>query len=133
MRPIPYLKGLDILRFFAAALVILAHAHYHLAQLGIAWHDDQIIMHLGGVAVAFFFTLSGFLISDGVQAFGPNQLKSVSDDELIREFPVVGARGTDEQVELLTKEILTRQNTWSQEIKSGLIIKLSNKKHIQRT
>jgi len=63
MRPIPYLKGLDILRFLAATLVILAHAHYHLAQLGIAWHDHQIIMYLGGVSVAFFFTLSGFLIS----------------------------------------------------------------------
>jgi len=68
MRPIPYLKGLDILRFLAAALVLLGHAHYHLAQLGIAWHDDRPVMYVGGIAVAFFFTLSGFLISSlGIQ------------------------------------------------------------------
>ncbi|OXA63695.1 hypothetical protein Fcan01_02159 [Folsomia candida] len=43
---------------------------------------------------------------------------------------------TDEQVESfleLTKEILVKQNIWSQEIKSGLIIKLSKKRNIQMT
>ena len=63
MRPIPYLKGLDILRFLAAALVVLAHAHYHLSQLGIPWHDKWHIMYQGQPAVAFFFTLSGVLLT----------------------------------------------------------------------
>jgi len=63
MRHIPYLKGLDVLRFFAAALVVLTHAHYHLSQLHIPWHDTGTIMHLGQPAVAFFFTLSGVLLT----------------------------------------------------------------------
>jgi peptidoglycan/LPS O-acetylase OafA/YrhL len=63
-----YFKGLDIARFIAAAAVLLAHAHFQLSQLDIAWHDSWMIMYLGAVAVSFFFTLSGFLLAGlGIQ------------------------------------------------------------------
>src|SRR5882757_515851 len=63
MRTLHYLKGLDILRFLAATLVITAHSRYHLNQLGISWHDNWKIMHQGQMSVFFFFTLSGFLLT----------------------------------------------------------------------
>ncbi|MBS1563823.1 MAG: acyltransferase [Bacteroidetes bacterium] len=63
MRPLPYLKGLDILRFLAASLVVLAHTHYHLTQLQIPWYDHSPLLRLGQPAVVFFFTLSGVLLT----------------------------------------------------------------------
>jgi peptidoglycan/LPS O-acetylase OafA/YrhL len=63
MRTLHYFKGLDILRFLAAALVILAHSHYHLKESGISWHNNWTIMYQGRTAVLFFFTLSGFLLT----------------------------------------------------------------------
>ncbi|HEY4148513.1 MAG TPA: acyltransferase [Chitinophagaceae bacterium] len=73
MRPIPYFKGLDVARFFAATLVVLAHAHFQLMQLHITWHDNLAIMRQGGIAVVFFFTLSGFLLTClGIQEYTRN-------------------------------------------------------------
>jgi peptidoglycan/LPS O-acetylase OafA/YrhL len=73
MRTLHYFKGLDILRFLAAALVILAHSHYHLNELGISWHNNWKIMYQGRTAVLFFFTLSGFLLTSlAIQEQGRN-------------------------------------------------------------
>lgn len=62
-RQVGYFPGLDGLRAVAAALVLVHHAEdirrkYHLPHL-----DDWSITNLGGLAVSFFFVLSGFLIT----------------------------------------------------------------------
>jgi peptidoglycan/LPS O-acetylase OafA/YrhL len=57
-----YFSGFDPLRFFAAALVVLSHATITSTNLtGMAF--DLPVFHKGGLAVEFFFTLSGFLIT----------------------------------------------------------------------
>jgi peptidoglycan/LPS O-acetylase OafA/YrhL len=62
MQP-PYFKGLDVLRFVAAAIVVLSHVHYHLNELHVPWHDNASIMYAGRQSVWFFFVLSGFLLT----------------------------------------------------------------------
>lgn len=57
-----YLKGLNPLRFFAALLVLAAHAQQNLSSLGIP-HIRWGIFYLGADAVHFFFALSGFLLT----------------------------------------------------------------------
>lgn len=60
---IKYFKGLNALRFFAAYLVVLQHAEQ------IRWKNELFSLKAfsffsnGGIAVNFFFVLSGFLIS----------------------------------------------------------------------
>ena len=62
-KEIRYFKGLNALRFFAAYFVVLHHAEQ------IRWKNDLFnlkefsIFNNGGIAVTFFFVLSGFLIS----------------------------------------------------------------------
>lgn len=57
-----YFSGFDPLRFFAAALVVLSHAT--LTSSGLTNTEfDLPLFHKGGLAVEFFFTLSGFLIT----------------------------------------------------------------------
>ncbi len=58
----PYLKGLNALRFFAALLVLVGHAHNDLASLGVN-NTNWFCLHRGVDAVQFFFTLSGFLLT----------------------------------------------------------------------
>ncbi len=57
-----YLEGLDTLRFIAAALVLIAHARYHLNVMDISYLQNACIFAQSGKAVNFFFTLSGFLL-----------------------------------------------------------------------
>lgn len=57
-----YFSGFDSLRFVAAALVVLSHAAITVNNLG-AGLPEWPILHKGGIAVEFFFTLSGFLIT----------------------------------------------------------------------
>ena len=57
-----YLKGLNSLRFFAAFLVLVAHAQQNLTMLAIP-HATWGIFFLGADAVHFFFVLSGFLLT----------------------------------------------------------------------
>lgn len=65
----PYLKGLHTLRFFAALLVILSHlpnAWVHMGYCDTMYDFDKYLgnwLHRGADAVAFFFTLSGFIIT----------------------------------------------------------------------
>ena len=58
----PYLKGLNSLRFFAALLVLLCHAQMNLGALNIK-HAEWPILYLGTDSVHFFFVLSGFLLT----------------------------------------------------------------------
>jgi len=58
----PYLKGLNALRFFAALLVLVGHARNDLASLGVN-NTNWFCLHRGVDAVQFFFTLSGFLLT----------------------------------------------------------------------
>ena len=60
---IKYLEGLNTLRFSAAFLVILYHAHGSLIKLGLMQDTSVPILDKGVDAVDFFFTLSGFLIT----------------------------------------------------------------------
>jgi peptidoglycan/LPS O-acetylase OafA/YrhL len=58
-----YLEGLNTLRFFAAFLVIIYHAHKSLIKLRFMPDISVPILDKGTDAVDFFFTLSGFLIT----------------------------------------------------------------------
>jgi peptidoglycan/LPS O-acetylase OafA/YrhL len=58
-----YLRGLHTLRFFAALLVLLQHCRLNLLHYNIKWLDGAPFLRKGGIAVEFFFTLSGFLLT----------------------------------------------------------------------
>lgn len=58
-----YFSGLNGLRFFAAFLVIITHSESIRAKLGFFNISQWSISRNGGLAVQFFFVLSGFLIS----------------------------------------------------------------------
>jgi peptidoglycan/LPS O-acetylase OafA/YrhL len=58
-----YLKGLNSLRFFAAAFVIISHGQQSVSKLGFARFSDMTLFNRGGDAVEFFYVLSGFLIT----------------------------------------------------------------------
>lgn len=58
-----YFSGLNGLRFFAAFLVIITHSESIRAKLGFFHISQWSISRNGGLAVQFFFVLSGFLIS----------------------------------------------------------------------
>jgi peptidoglycan/LPS O-acetylase OafA/YrhL len=58
-----YFEGLNALRFFAAALVVLFHVHINQAKFDLPMLPDLAILFKGREAVLFFFTLSGFLIT----------------------------------------------------------------------
>ena len=60
---IKYFKGLDSLRFFAAYLVVLHHAEQIRMKYGLFNLKEYSLFNNGGIAVTFFFVLSGFLIS----------------------------------------------------------------------
>ncbi len=62
-RTISYFLGLDALRFFAAYLVVLHHAEQIRRKAGLAHLKDYSLFNNGGLAVSFFFVLSGFLIT----------------------------------------------------------------------
>jgi peptidoglycan/LPS O-acetylase OafA/YrhL len=55
--------GLNSLRFGAALVVLLGHAHANLEQAGILKVSDWIFFERRHDAVNFFFTLSGFLLT----------------------------------------------------------------------
>ena len=58
-----YFNGLNALRFFAAYLVVLHHGEQIRMKYEMFHLKDWSIFNNGGVAVTFFFSLSGFLIS----------------------------------------------------------------------
>ncbi len=60
---IQYFKGLNALRFFAASLVVLHHAEQIRYKNGLFNLKEYSLFNNGGIAVTFFFVLSGFLIS----------------------------------------------------------------------
>jgi len=62
-RSIKHFKGLDSLRFFAAYLVVLHHAEQIRMTYGLFNLKQYSLFNNGGLAVTFFFVLSGFLIS----------------------------------------------------------------------
>ena len=59
----PYLKGLNSLRFLAAAFVIISHGQQSITKLGFDKFSDLSLFNRGGDAVEFFYVLSGFLIT----------------------------------------------------------------------
>tara|TARA_B100001142_G_scaffold301946_1_gene328062 strand:- start:28268 stop:29407 length:1140 start_codon:yes stop_codon:yes gene_type:complete len=62
-REIKYFKGLNSLRFFAAYLVVIHHAEQIRMKYGLFHLKEYSLFNNGGIAVTFFFVLSGFLIS----------------------------------------------------------------------
>lgn len=58
-----YFNGLNALRFFAAYLVVLHHAEQIRMKYDLFHLKDFSLFNNGSVAVTFFFSLSGFLIS----------------------------------------------------------------------
>jgi peptidoglycan/LPS O-acetylase OafA/YrhL len=62
-KEIKYFNGLNALRFFAAYLVVLHHAEQIRMKNQIFNLKDFSLFNNGGIAVTFFFVLSGFLIS----------------------------------------------------------------------
>ena len=62
-KQIKYFKGLNALRFFAAYLVVLHHAEQIRLKNDIFNLKSFSLFNNGGLAVTFFFVLSGFLIS----------------------------------------------------------------------
>lgn len=62
-KEIKYFNGLNALRFFAAYLVVIHHAEQIRLKNEIFNLKDLSLFNNGGVAVSFFFVLSGFLIS----------------------------------------------------------------------
>ena len=58
-----YFNGLNALRFFAAYLVVLHHAEQIRMKYELFHLKDFSLFNNGSVAVTFFFSLSGFLIS----------------------------------------------------------------------
>ncbi len=58
-----YLKGLNSLRFLAAAFVIISHGQQSISKLGFEKCADWTLFNRGGDAVEFFYVLSGFLIT----------------------------------------------------------------------
>ncbi len=62
-KQIKYFKGLNGLRFFAAYLVVLHHAEQIRLKNEIFNLKELSLFNNGGLAVTFFFVLSGFLIS----------------------------------------------------------------------
>src|SRR5215831_17781649 len=59
----PYLKGLNALRFLAAAFVIISHGQQSITKLGFDKFSSLSVFNRGGDAVEFFYVLSGFLIT----------------------------------------------------------------------
>ena len=60
---ISYFNGLNALRFFAASLVVFHHAEQIRSKSGLFNLKSFSFFNNGGIAVAFFFILSGFLIT----------------------------------------------------------------------
>lgn len=58
-----FFKGLNGLRFFAALLVVLTHTESMRQKQGLPNLREFSIFNNGGLAVQFFFVLSGFLIT----------------------------------------------------------------------
>jgi len=62
-RNIQTFRGLNSLRFFAAYLVVLHHAEQIRMKYGLFHLKPFSLFNNGGIAVTFFFVLSGFLIT----------------------------------------------------------------------
>lgn len=62
-QPKVYFKGLNGLRFFAAFLVVMFHAELIRLKYSLFNLNQFSIFNSGGIAVEFFFVLSGFLIT----------------------------------------------------------------------
>ena len=62
-KDVKYFKGLNALRFFAAYLVVIHHAEQIRMKYGLFHLKEYSLFNNGGLAVTFFFVLSGFLIS----------------------------------------------------------------------
>lgn len=60
---IKYFKGLNGLRFLAAYLVLMHHAEDVKEKYGLFNFNEYSLFNNGGLAVTFFFVLSGFLIT----------------------------------------------------------------------
>ncbi|MFM2266877.1 MAG: hypothetical protein RL757_318 [Bacteroidota bacterium] len=58
-----YFPGLNALRFFAAFLVVMHHAESVRLKRGMPHLEELSLFKNGGLAVLFFFALSGFLIT----------------------------------------------------------------------
>jgi peptidoglycan/LPS O-acetylase OafA/YrhL len=62
-KQISYFNGLNALRFFAAFFVVLHHAEQIRMKYALFHLKEFSLFNNGGIAVMFFFVLSGFLIT----------------------------------------------------------------------
>jgi peptidoglycan/LPS O-acetylase OafA/YrhL len=87
-----YFKGLNGLRFFAAILVVITHVESIRKKLGFFNFSDYSLFQTGGLAVQFFFVLSGFLITYLLLQKDKNtqkiSLKSFYFRRVLRIFPL---------------------------------------------
>ncbi len=87
-----YFKGLNGLRFFAAILVVVTHVESIRKKLGFFHLSDLSLFQTGGLAVQFFFVLSGFLITflllQERKNTGEVQLKNFYLRRVFRIFPL---------------------------------------------
>lgn len=58
-----YFPGLNALRFFAASVVVFSHVELMKNDLHLPYYPSNFLRDASGMAVTFFFALSGFLIS----------------------------------------------------------------------
>ncbi|MDD2674385.1 MAG: acyltransferase [Flavobacterium sp.] len=86
------LPNLYVLRFFLALMVILYHLPNTSQNIGLNYFDNLPIFHKGGVAVFYFFSLSGFLITRNLygehQKNGHIKLKKFFKRRMLKLWPV---------------------------------------------
>ena len=87
-----YLKGITSIRFFLAIVVVFMHCAQNLKGYDIFWGNDAPILKKGGLAVEYFFVLSGFLLTylayAEYQKKGKINIKAFFIRRVLRIFPL---------------------------------------------
>lgn len=91
-KQIHHFLGLNALRFFAAFLVVLHHAEQIRLKNDLFNLKNFSLFNNGGIAVSFFFVLSGFLISylllKEVKQTGDISIKKFYVRRILRIWPL---------------------------------------------
>jgi peptidoglycan/LPS O-acetylase OafA/YrhL len=87
-----HFTGLNALRFFAAYLVVLHHGETVRHKYGLPNFENYSFFRNGGLAVSFFFVLSGFLITylllTEIERTGDVSLRKFYMRRVLRIFPL---------------------------------------------
>jgi len=86
------LKGLTSIRFFLCLLVVIMHCSQNLKGFNIMWGSGAPILQKGGLAVDYFFVLSGFLLTYlafcEYKANGKIRIRAFFLRRILRIFPL---------------------------------------------